>query len=193
MRSWDFFKMESPNPGLTWQDMCPSTIEYLNCSIQNDTPFNFEVVEIDIKYPNSSPRKGSVRGLWPKNVVEAREEKEFQIGDRRARNWFSAIVSIVFRCDQDWYMHVFYYPTDCGIHVAFTNCAVYSWDHLGWKERTTEEEEARLIEMVDAEKSGALKVGTSVDNQLDFLKAISIEFEIAGSFNDKFRRNELDE
>ncbi|ORY45372.1 hypothetical protein BCR33DRAFT_784755 [Rhizoclosmatium globosum] len=41
MRSWDFFRWNLP--------------------IQNDTPFNFEVVDIDIKYPNSSPRKGSVR------------------------------------------------------------------------------------------------------------------------------------
>ncbi|ORY45371.1 hypothetical protein BCR33DRAFT_716651 [Rhizoclosmatium globosum] len=131
---WDYCNLLTPNPGLSWQDMCPCFIEYVLCGFRNNTLFRFQVTSITIEYPNSSPRKGSVRGLIVNEVLY----------NKRPRNWFSAIVSITWLCSEGWYLHIFYYPTDCGIHVAFSSSPEFSWEKLNWRHGLQKARDSRI-------------------------------------------------
>ncbi|KAJ3058792.1 hypothetical protein HDU99_006651, partial [Rhizoclosmatium hyalinum] len=111
------------------------------------------------------------------------------MGDKRARHWFSAVLEIVFRCTSsssgNWYMHMFWYPTEIGLHVALSEHPQFSWSHLN---------DVGVMNkplLAVYEGSRALNVRTSVDNQLNGKSPLLIEFDITGFFNVNVQRNEL--
>ncbi|ORY45370.1 hypothetical protein BCR33DRAFT_784753 [Rhizoclosmatium globosum] len=120
--------------GNSWQEMGKDRIQYMTCTIQNDTNNDFTVISVQTKPPYSSPYKGIVRGIQPTTQIPGGTQISFQMGDKRARHWFSAVLEIVFRCTSsssgNWYMHMFWYPTESGLHVAFSEHPQFSWSHL---------------------------------------------------------------